>query len=62
MSLIQLPKVIELVNTLSFKVNELEQKIQKLEIQVQLLLGEHNKFTVIQEPIVNKKPTLKKND
>jgi hypothetical protein len=55
MSLMQLPKVIDAVN-------ELAQKVQKLEIQVQLLLGEHNKFTVIEEPLVNKKPTLKKND
>jgi len=30
MSLIQLPKVIELVNSLSFKVNELEQEVKKL--------------------------------
>ena len=55
MSLIQLPKVIELVNTLSFKVNELEQKVQSL-------INEQNKVTVVNEPLVNKKPTLKKND
>jgi hypothetical protein len=55
MSLIQLPKVIELVNTLSFKVNELEQ-------QVQSLMKQQNKVTVVEEPLVNKKPTLKKND
>ena len=55
MSLIQLPKVIELVNTLSFKVNELEQKVQSL-------INEQNKVTVIEQPLVNKKPTLKKND
>jgi hypothetical protein len=55
MSLIQLPKVIELVNTLSFKVNELEQ-------QVQSLIKQQNKVTVVEEPLVNKKPTLKKND
>jgi hypothetical protein len=30
MSLIQLPKVIELVNSLSFKVTELEQEVNKL--------------------------------
>ena len=55
MSLIQLPKVIDAVN-------ELAQKVQKLEIQVQLLLGDHKNFTVIEEPLVNKKPTVKKND
>jgi hypothetical protein len=55
MSLIQLPKVIELVNTLSFKVNELEQKVQSL-------INQQNKVTVVEEPLVNKKPTLKKND
>jgi hypothetical protein len=55
MSLIQLPKVIELVNSLSFKVNELEQKVQSL-------MKDQNKVTVVEEPLVNKKPTLKKND
>jgi hypothetical protein len=34
MSLIQLPKVIELVNTLSFKVNELEQEVNKLKQEI----------------------------
>jgi hypothetical protein len=34
MSLIQLPKVIELVNTLSFKVNELEQEVKKLKQEI----------------------------
>lgn len=55
MSLIQLPKVIEAVNDLALKV-------QKLEIQVQTLLTDkHNtKVTVVEDPIVNKKPTLKK--
>jgi hypothetical protein len=47
MSLIQLPKVIELVNSLSFKVNELEQEVKKLKQEV-----------AKQAP----KPTLKKND
>jgi hypothetical protein len=55
MSLIQLPKVIDAVN-------ELAQKVQKLELQVKQLLSEKNKVTVIEEPLVNKKPTLKKND
>jgi hypothetical protein len=55
MSLIQLPKVIELVNSLSFKVNELEKKVQSL-------IKDQNKVTVVEEPLVNKKPTLKKND
>jgi hypothetical protein len=55
MSLIQLPKVIELVNSLSFKVNELEKKVQSL-------MNDQNKVTVVEEPLVNKKPTLKKND
>jgi hypothetical protein len=37
MSLIQLPKVIELVNSLSFKVNELEQEVKKLKEDAALL-------------------------
>ena len=58
MSLIQLPKVIEAVNDLALKV-------QKLEIQVQSLLmdkkvTESKKVTIVEDPIVNKKPTLKK--
>ena len=55
MSLIQLPKVIEAVN-------ELALKVQKLEIQVQTILNDkHNaKVTVVEDPIINKKPTLKK--
>jgi len=55
MSLIQLPKVIDAVN-------ELAQKVQKLELQVKQLLSEKNNVTVIEEPLVNKKHTLKKND
>jgi hypothetical protein len=55
MSLIQLPKVIDAVNELAIKV-------QKLELQVKQLLSEKNKVTVVEEPLVNKKPTLKKND
>ena len=47
MSLIQLPKVIELVNTLSFKVNELEQEVKKLKQE-------------IAKPV--SKPATKKND
>lgn len=55
MSLIQLPNVIKAVN-------ELALKVQKLEIQVQsLLTNKHNeKVTIVEDPIVNKKPTLKK--
>lgn len=55
MSLLQLPKVIEAVN-------ELALKVQRLEVQVQSILNDkHNtKVTVEQDPIVNKKPTLKK--
>ena len=54
MSLLQLPKVIDAVN-------ELALKVQKLEIQVQNLLNDkHNKTTVVEDPIVNKKPVLKK--
>lgn len=58
MSLIQLPKVIDAVN-------ELALKVQKLEIQVQSLLMdkkvvESKKVTIVEDPIVNKKPTLKK--
>jgi len=48
MSLIQLPKVIELVNTLSFKVNELEQEVKKL------------KQEIAKQPA--SKPATKKND
>jgi hypothetical protein len=58
MGLMQLPKIIEVVNDLSLKV-------QKLEIQVQSLLmdkqvTESKKVQVIDDPLVNKKPTLKK--
>ena len=58
MSFIQMPKVIEAVN-------ELALKVQKLEIQVQSLLmdkqiTESRKVTIIEEPLVNKKPVLKK--
>jgi hypothetical protein len=52
MSLIQLPKVIELVNTLSFKVNELEQEVKKLKEDA-LLLNRMQQAS---------KPTPKKND
>lgn len=51
MSLIQLPKVIELVNTLSFKVNELEQEVKKLKEDALLL-----------NRMQQTKPTHKKND
>lgn len=47
MSLIQLPKVIELVNNLSLKVNDLEQEVKKLKEEL-----------VKQAP----KPAPKKND
>jgi hypothetical protein len=58
MGLMQLPKIIEVVNDLSLKV-------QKLEIQVQSLLmdkqvTESKKVQVIDDPLVNKKPVLKK--
>ena len=58
MSLLQLTKVIDAVN-------ELALKVQKLEIQMQSLLmdkqiTESKKVQVIDDPIVNKKPTLKK--
>jgi len=55
MSLLQLTKVIDAVN-------ELALKVQKLEIQVQSILHDkHNeKVTIVEDPIVNKKPTLKK--
>jgi len=58
MGLMQLPKIIEVVNDLSIKV-------QKLEIQVQSLLmdkqiTESKKVQVIDDPLVNKKPVLKK--
>jgi hypothetical protein len=55
MSLMQLSNVITAVN-------EIALKVQKLEVQMQSLLNDkHNeKVTVIEDPIVNKKPTLKK--
>lgn len=55
MSLLQLTKVIDAVN-------ELALKVQKLELQVQTILNDkHNaKVTIVEDPIVNKKPTLKK--
>jgi hypothetical protein len=59
MSLIQLPKVIDAVN-------ELAQKVQKLELQVQSMLKDKYNLpkdvVVVEQPLVNKKPTLKKND
>lgn len=56
MSLLQLTKVIDAVN-------ELALKVQKLEIQVQTLLNDKHsiqKVTIVEDPIVNKKPVLKK--
>jgi len=56
MSLLQLTKVISAVN-------ELALKVQKLEIQVQSLLNDkYNlpKDVILEEPIVSKKPVLKK--
>lgn len=56
MSLIQLPKVIDAVN-------EIALKVQKLEVQVQSLLNDKHsipKVTIVEDPIVNKKPVLKK--
>jgi hypothetical protein len=55
MSLLQLTKVIDAVN-------ELALKVQKLEIQVQSILNDkyNEKVTIVEEPIVNKKPTVKK--
>lgn len=56
MSLLQLTKVIDAVN-------ELALKVQKLEVQVQTLLNDKHsisKATIVEDPIVNKKPVLKK--
>ena len=54
MSLMQLPKVITAIN-------ELAVKVQKLEIQMKSLLNDkHNEVKVVEDPIVNKKPVLKK--
>lgn len=55
MSLLQLTKVIDAVN-------ELALKVQKLELQMQTILNDkHNaKVTIVEDSIVNKKPTLKK--
>jgi hypothetical protein len=54
MSLMQLPKVITAIN-------ELAVKVQKLEIQMQSLLNDkQSEVKVVEDPIVNKKPTLKK--
>ena len=54
MSLMQLPKVINAIN-------EIALKVQKLEVQMQSLLNDkHNEVKVAQDPIVNKKPVLKK--
>ena len=58
MSLIQLPKVIQLVNELSEKVHALEIQVQSLLMDKQIT--ESRKVTIIEEPIVNKKPVLKK--
>ena len=55
MSLLQLSNVIKAVN-------EIALKVQKLEVQGQTILNDkHNeKATIVEDPIVNKKPTLKK--
>lgn len=55
MSLLQLSNVIKAVN-------EIALKVQKLEVQVQTILNDkHNeKVTIVEDPIVNKKPVLKK--
>ena len=58
MGLMQLPQMIEVINNLS-------QKVQKLEVQVQSLMmdkqiTESKKVTIVEDPVVNKKPTLKK--
>jgi hypothetical protein len=58
MSLIQLPKVIQLVNELSEKVHALEIQVKSLLMDKQIT--ESRKVTIIEEPIVNKKPVLKK--
>lgn len=58
MSLIQLPKVIDAVNELALKVQKLEIQVQSLLMDKQVV--ESKKVTIVEDPIVNKKPTLKK--
>jgi hypothetical protein len=58
MGLMQLPKIIEVVNDLSVKVQKLEVEMKSLLMEKQVT--ESQKVQVIDDPLVNKKPVLKK--
>ena len=58
MSLMQLPKVITAINELAVKVQTLEVQVQSLLMDKQIT--ESKKVTIVEDPIANKKPTLKK--
>jgi hypothetical protein len=58
MSLMQLPKVITAINELAVKVQTLEVQVQSLLMDKQIT--ESKRVTIVEDPIVNKKPTLKK--
>ena len=58
MSLMQLPKIISVVNELSLKVQQLEVQVKSLLMDKQVT--ESKKVTIVEDPIANKKPTLKK--
>jgi hypothetical protein len=58
MSLMQLPKVIDAINEIALKVQKLEVQVHSLLMDKQIT--ESKKVTIVEDPIVNKKPTLKK--
>jgi len=58
MGLMQLPKIIEVVNDLSLKVQKLEVQMHSLLMDKQVI--ESKKVQVIDDPLVNKKPVIKK--
>ena len=58
MSLMQLPKVIDAVNEIALKVHQLEIQVQSLLMDKQIT--ESKKVTIIEDPLLNKKPILKK--
>jgi hypothetical protein len=58
MSLMQLPKVITAINELAVKVQQLEVQVKSLLMDKQIT--ESKKVTIVEDPIANKKPTLKK--
>jgi hypothetical protein len=54
MGLLQLPQIIEVVNHLSARLHKLEKQVQSL------VDTKNNEVKIVHDPIVNKKPVLKK--